>query len=118
MHTAKSARHPRYVVGESIPVIPRPDASDPAGHAKRVAEAYVEVVKICPSRPAAALAEAAGVPVTTIYRWLGSARRRGFLPPVRRGSPGRETVADRVARDLGVSVDLLRAAAKRHGAHL
>lgn len=106
------------MAADRIPVIPRPDGSDPAGHAKRVAEAYAEALRIEPARPAVALAEAAGVPVTTIYRWLGSARVRGFLPPVRRGSTGRETAVDRVARELGVDAGELREAARRHGVHI
>jgi len=32
------------------------------------------------------LAEANGVPVSTVHRWVKEARRRGFLPP---GRPGR-----------------------------
>lgn len=40
------------------------------------------------SRPAADLAEADNVPVTTAHRWIKEARRRGFLPPGRPGKTG------------------------------
>lgn len=36
--------------------------------------------------PAGVLAEANGVPVTTVHRWVKEARRRGLLPP---GAPGK-----------------------------
>lgn len=39
-------------------------------------------------RPVAELAEANGVPVTTAYRWIKEARRRGLLPPGRPGKVG------------------------------
>lgn len=65
----------------------RPDGTDPAGFSRRVAEAYREAVPVT-HRPAALLAEEAGVPVTTVHRWIREARVRGFLPPGRRGQPG------------------------------
>lgn len=37
------------------------------------------------SQPAKELAAANDVPVTTVHRWIKEARRRGILPPVRRG---------------------------------
>jgi hypothetical protein len=36
-------------------------------------------------RPATALADANGVPVTTVHRWIKEARQRGILPPGQRG---------------------------------
>jgi len=36
-------------------------------------------------KPAVELAEANGVPVTTVHRWVKEARRRGILPAVHRG---------------------------------
>lgn len=39
-------------------------------------------------RPVADLAEANAVPVTTAYRWIKEARRRGLLPPGRPGKVG------------------------------
>jgi hypothetical protein len=40
------------------------------------------------NRPAMELAEANGVPVTTVHRWIKEARRRGFLPPGQKGRRG------------------------------
>jgi hypothetical protein len=40
------------------------------------------------ARPAAEMAEANDVPVTTAHRWIKEARRRGFLPPGRPGKTG------------------------------
>ena len=40
------------------------------------------------SRPAALIAEANEVPVTTAHRWIKEARRRGHLPPGRAGKTG------------------------------
>lgn len=40
------------------------------------------------SRPAAMIAEANDVPVTTVHRWVKEARRREFLPPGRSGAAG------------------------------
>lgn len=65
----------------------RPNGSDPDGFSRRVAEAYNEVV-FATRRPAVALAEEAGVPVTTVHRWIREARRRGYLPPAKRGRAG------------------------------
>lgn len=39
-------------------------------------------------RPAADLAEANGVPVSTVHRWIRTARERGHLPHGRRGAAG------------------------------
>lgn len=36
--------------------------------------------------PSAMIADASGVPITTVHRWVRIARRRGFLPP---GQPGK-----------------------------
>lgn len=38
--------------------------------------------------PAAAIAEANGIPVSTVHRWIKEARRRGILPPGRKGRAG------------------------------
>ena len=92
----------------------RPDGTDPEGFSRRVAQAYREAVRASPHTPAKAMADEAGVPVTTVHRWVRDARRLGLLTPTRKGSTGAETVADRIARDLGVPVDLLREAVARH----
>lgn len=65
----------------------RPDGTDPEGFSRRVAAAYNEAV-LQTSYPAVLLAEEAGVPVTTVHRWVRDARRLGLLPPARRGRAG------------------------------
>jgi hypothetical protein len=40
------------------------------------------------TRPAAELAEANGVPTTTVHRWVKEARKRGFLAPGHKGRRG------------------------------
>lgn len=62
----------------------RPDGTDPDGFYRRVADAYREV-SVTTRAVAPVLAEEAGVPVATVHRWVMEARRRGFLPPSRRG---------------------------------
>jgi hypothetical protein len=65
----------------------RPDGRDPDGFYARVADAYREYAPH--TRAAAAeIAREANVPVTTVHRWIGEARRRGFLPPARKGKAG------------------------------
>lgn len=39
-------------------------------------------------RPAARMAEAGGVPVSTVHRWIREARSRGHLPPGHQGRAG------------------------------
>lgn len=65
----------------------RPDGTDPAGFSRRVAEAYRDAAQST-SYPAVALAEEAGVPVTTVHRWVRDARRLDLLPPARQGRAG------------------------------
>lgn len=65
----------------------RPDGSDPDAFYQAVAAAYNAAVSES-SRVAPRLAEEAGVPVPTVHRWIAEARRRGFLPPARRGRAG------------------------------
>jgi hypothetical protein len=65
----------------------RPDGTDPEGFSRLVAEAYNSLVTTT-SAPAKALADEAGVPVTTVHRWIREARQRGFLPPARKGRAG------------------------------
>ncbi len=54
---------------------------------RRVAAAYNALVSAGRS-PAPALAEANSVPVTTVHGWTREARRRGALPPARKGKAG------------------------------
>jgi hypothetical protein len=52
-----------------------------------VADIYQDLAQRS-ARPAAELAEANNLPVTTAHRWIKEARRRGFLPPGRPGKTG------------------------------
>lgn len=54
---------------------------------EKVAEHYQRLVRETP-RPAAVLANAAGVPVTTAHAWIKRARDRGYLPQGRKGARG------------------------------
>ncbi|NUV60647.1 hypothetical protein [Streptomyces sp. CAI-85] len=65
----------------------RPDGTDPDAFYRRVAEVYNDAVRET-AAPAKVLAEEAGVPTTTVHRWIFEARRRGFLPPARKGRAG------------------------------
>jgi transposase-like protein len=47
-------------------------------------------------RPAAAIAEASGVPATTVHRWVREARRRGLLPA------GERSAVQRPSRASGI----------------
>lgn len=67
--------------------LPRPDGTDPDAFYRRVAEAYNDAVRET-SAPAKVLAEEAGVPPATVHRWIAESRRRGFLPPARKGRAG------------------------------
>lgn len=72
---------------EEVPRLARPDGTDPDGFYRQVAEAYNAALRDS-MKPAAVLAELAGVPVPTVHRWILEARRRGFLPPARKGRAG------------------------------
>lgn len=65
----------------------RPDGQDPEVFYRLVAEVYTEHATTS-SAPAKAIANEADVPVTTAHRWVREARRRGFLPPGRKGRAG------------------------------
>lgn len=80
------ARFPRPNRRRRSPLT-RPDGTDPDGFARRVAEAYNEAI-LKTKAPAPVLAEEAGVPVVTVHRWIAEARRRGHLPPARKGRAG------------------------------
>jgi hypothetical protein len=62
----------------------RPDGSDPETFYRLVASAYNQYAQEVRA-PAKAIAEEAGVPVSTVHRWVREARRRGFMPPGRKG---------------------------------
>jgi hypothetical protein len=65
----------------------RPTGADPDGHARAVAAAYEEAVRLGKS-PGPTIAEEAGVPVATARGWIQEARRRGHLAKGRRGRAG------------------------------
>lgn len=54
---------------------------------RRVAASYSALARQVPN-PAAELAEENELPVTTVHTWVKQARRRGFLPPGRKGKAG------------------------------
>ena len=51
---------------------------------RRIAEIYAKAALASP-RPAAELAEAWEVPLSSVHRWVRVARRRGYLPPTEKG---------------------------------
>lgn len=65
----------------------RPDGSDSQTFYRLVARAYGEY-STGSKAPVKAIAEEADVPVTTAHRWVREARRRGYLPPARKGAAG------------------------------
>ena len=64
-----------------------PNGRRPDDFYRQIARTYLELAQSS-ARPAADLAEANSVPVTTSHRWIKEARRRGFLPPGRPGKAG------------------------------
>jgi hypothetical protein len=64
-----------------------PDGAKPDSFYRQVAKTYSHLARGS-NRPAAELAEVNDVPVTTAHRWVKEARRRGFLPPGRKGRRG------------------------------
>lgn len=65
----------------------RPDGTDPDRFYRKVGRAYSYYAGES-RKPAALIAEQAGVPVTTVHRWIREARRRNFLPPAKKGTAG------------------------------
>lgn len=76
-----------FVDAEPRPRLTRPDGKDPESFYGVVAQAYRDALATT-SAPAVALANEAGVPVATARGWIREARRRGFLPPARKGRAG------------------------------
>jgi hypothetical protein len=79
---------PRWQSKETVNVVPAldvPAGRKPDGFYRRVAEVYAELAQLS-RRPAADMAEASGVSVASVHRWVAEARRRGYLP---RAEPGR-----------------------------
>jgi len=65
----------------------RPDGRNPDAFYEAVAAHYRWHAAVSP-KPAARMAEASNVPVSTVHRWIREARLRGFLPPGKRGKAG------------------------------
>jgi hypothetical protein len=59
----------------------------PASFYRQVADAYTGL-RAQGNRPAVELAEANGVPITTVHRWIRRARELGYLPPGQKGRAG------------------------------
>jgi hypothetical protein len=64
-----------------------PPGPKPDGFYEKVAIAY-ERLSVRSNRPAAEIAEAVGVPLTTAHRWVKRARQLGYLPPGQKGRRG------------------------------
>ena len=64
-----------------------PPGPKPDGFYEKVAIAY-ERLSVRSNRPAAEIAEAVGVPLTTVHRWVKRARQLGYLPPGQKGRRG------------------------------
>jgi len=62
----------------------RPGGIAPEQFYPRVAAAYSEYAPHTRA-PAKEIAAEAKVPITTVHRWIREARRRGFLPPAKKG---------------------------------
>jgi hypothetical protein len=69
------------------PLTRRADDEDATAFAKRVAHAYRHYTRQS-GKPAVAMAEASGLPVGTIRRWIREARALGELEPGTRGRAG------------------------------
>ena len=65
-----------------------PAGSRDDGFYRTVAELYRWCIGNSVRNPAIAIAEANGVPVTTVHGWIRDARRKEFLPAARRGKVG------------------------------
>ncbi|MEU3222638.1 hypothetical protein ABZ695_05695 [Streptomyces sp. NPDC006976] len=72
---------------DSFPVVRPLEGRLTDEHLRDVAEAYRWNTN-ANRPPAPAIAEAAGVPVRTVHRWIYEARKRGILPPARTGRAG------------------------------
>lgn len=65
----------------------RPEGQRPERFYQAVADAYRDHLRVTRA-PAAAMAAEAGVPVSTVHRWIREARKRGFLPAGEQGRAG------------------------------
>jgi hypothetical protein len=65
----------------------RPTDDDGGDFYERLAARYEKLAKTS-HRPSALIGRMEGVPVTTVHRWIATARRKGLLPPARKGAAG------------------------------
>jgi hypothetical protein len=76
------------IEGQAVWVDALPDAptkgSKPDEFYRRIGEIYGKAALVSP-RPAAELAKAWDVPLTSVHRWVRVARGRGYLPPTEKG---------------------------------
>lgn len=87
----------------------------PDSHYQAVAEVYLEADE-AKEGVGQAVAATWNVPRGTAHRWIREARMKGLLPSVHAGcTPRQGLVLQRIADDLGVDVEALIAAIKRHG---
>lgn len=75
---------PRFATGRRLKAPERPIPDD---FYEDLAEVYTGMVAN-KTAPAPAIAQQTGVSVRTVHGWISEARRRGHLPPARRGSAG------------------------------
>jgi hypothetical protein len=86
-HLLAEKRREERAAGVSRGALVRPDRTDPESFYALVASAYGQYAAESKA-PAKAIADEAGVPVSTAHRWVREARRRGFLPPGQKGKAG------------------------------
>lgn len=81
-----TVRFPETGMAGWVPGLPEAPASGakPDEFYRRVAEIYAKATLASP-RPAAELAKAWEVPLTSVHRWVRVARGRGYLPPTEKG---------------------------------
>jgi hypothetical protein len=73
--------------GSSRARLGRPGKEGPDEFYELVAQAYAEYAPRTRA-PAKEIATEAGAPISAAHRWIREARRRGFLPPARKGKAG------------------------------
>lgn len=76
-----------YLGEQADEPLTKPDRSDPDRFSARVALRYLQLMAQSPD-PTEKLRLEVGVPHATAQRWVGDARRRGYLPPATRRRKG------------------------------
>ena len=85
--TIQSARKKSGKSRSTVSNIEVPDTRPyPDAFYMSVATAYIHEART--GKPASRIAEAAGVPVSTVHGWVAECRRRELLPPARQGKVG------------------------------